>query len=161
EGAGAVDSEAELVVAAGAVEVGDEAAELALAEVGVDVALIEGAQVAVTDHVAADDRAATTAAVGVGEDRLDSAAGIRGAAVFFLIWSEALEGVPAEVGAAGAGGRRVVELLEAVLADVADRDSRLLGADGVEGEAEGVAEAVGIDLVAARLADEGVGGRDG
>ncbi len=51
------------------------------------------------DDVAADDRAAAAAAVGVGEDRLHGAAGVRGAAVFVLVRGEALEGVPAEVGA--------------------------------------------------------------
>ena len=153
---GLVDGEAELAVAAGPLQVGDEAAQLALAEVGVDVAPCRERQAAVADDVAADDRAAAAAAVRVGEDRLDRAARVGGAAVFVLVGGEALEGVPAEVGAARRGDGRVVELLELVLADVADRDPRLRGADRVEGEAEGVAQAVAVDLVAARLADEGV-----
>ena len=156
EGGRAFDREPELALAAGPLQVGDEAAQLALAEVGVDVALIESAQAAVADDVAADDRAAAAAAVGVGEDRFGRTAGVRGVTVFFGVGSEALERVPAEVGAARGRDGRVVELLELVLADVADRDPRLRGADRVEGEAEGVAQAVAVDLVAAALADERV-----
>src|SRR5204862_4879968 len=53
--------------------------------------------------------------------------------------------------------RQVVDLLVAVVADIADRE-RLRPA--VEGEAPGVAEAIGPDLVAARSADEWVVRRD-
>ena len=61
----------------------------------------------------------------VGEDRFDGPARVRRAAVFFLVGGEPLEGVPAEVGALRRGHGRVVDLLEAVLADVADREPRL------------------------------------
>ena len=61
EGGGGGDGEAELVVVGGPFQVGDEAAQLALAEVGVDVALIERGQATVGDDVAADDRAAAAA----------------------------------------------------------------------------------------------------
>src|SRR4051794_8368952 len=43
-----------------------------------------------------------------------------GCRCFRRVGSEVLESFPAEVGAAGAGERRVVELLEAVLADVGE-----------------------------------------
>src|SRR5436309_14361993 len=139
----------------------DEAAHDAGAVIGVEVAAAQRGWPTGPDHVAADDRAAATVAgVAVGEDRLGRAAGIGSAAVFFFVGVEALESVPAEVGAAGTGEGRVVKLLEAILADVADRDSRLPGGDRVEGEAERIAQAVGVDLVATRPADEGVVGRD-
>ncbi len=124
EGAGARDAEAEPAVAARALQVCDERAQLSLAEVGVDVAPAQPAEAGVADDIAADDRAAAGAAVGVGEDRFDGAAGVGRAAVFVRVPPESLKGVPAEVGAAGPGDGRVVELLEAVLADVADRDPR-------------------------------------
>src|SRR4051795_11380962 len=82
EGAGALDLEAELAVAAGPLQVGGERTQLSLAEVRVDVAAAQAAEAGVADHVTADDRAAATAAVRVGEDRLDGGAGVRGAAVF-------------------------------------------------------------------------------
>src|SRR4051812_904086 len=143
----------------GPLEGGEEAAQLPREEVGVDVAAAKSRGAGTGDDVPADDRAAVVAAVAVGEDRLDGAARIRGAAVFVAVLGEALEGVPAEVRAAGRGDRRVVELLELVLADVADRDPRLLRRGGVEGEAEGVAQPVAVDLIAAGLADERVVGR--
>ena len=91
EGAGRVDVQAEPVVAARPPQVGDEAAQLALAEVGVDVALVQRRQMPVGDYVAADDRATAAAAVRVGEDRLDRAAGVRRAAVGAAVGGEALE----------------------------------------------------------------------
>ena len=57
------DREAELVIAAGAPQARDEAAQLPLAEVGVDVAPCRESGGAVGDDVAADDRAAAAAAV--------------------------------------------------------------------------------------------------
>src|SRR3954452_2893603 len=127
EGRGAFDGGAEDAVAACPLQVRHEAAQLPLTEVGVDVAAPQAPQAGVADDVAADDRAAAVAAVAVGEDRFDGAAGIRGAAVFVAVFGEALEGVPAEVRPPGRPNRRVVDLLELVLADVADRDPRLLG----------------------------------
>ena len=71
------------MVAARPPEVGHEAAQLSLAEVGVDVAPAQRGEVGRVDDVAADDRAAAVAAVRVGEDRFGRAARVRGAAVFF------------------------------------------------------------------------------
>src|SRR5262249_62052762 len=93
-------------------------------------------------------------------DRFRRPARVGRAAVFVLVLGKALEGVPAEVGTARRAHGRVVELLELVLADVADRDPWLRAADLVEGEAERVAQAVAVDLVAAGLADERVAGGD-
>src|SRR6476659_5992993 len=146
EGAGSCHVQAERVLAARPLQVGDEAAQLSLAEIGIDVAFVERRQVPVGDHVAADDRAAAAAAVRVGEDRLDRAARVGGAAVRAPIGGEALERVPAEIGAVGYRHGRVVELLEAILADVADRDSGLLRRHRVEGEAERIAQAIAVDL---------------
>src|SRR5215218_33526 len=148
EGGGAFDREAEPALAAGATQVREEAAQLSLAEVRVDIAPAQRTEARILDRVAADDRAAAGAAVRVGEDRLDGAAGVGGAAVLVAVRREALERVPAEVGAGGGRDGGVVELLELVLADVADRDPGLSGARRVEGEAEGVAETVAVDLVA-------------
>src|SRR6185437_16106052 len=124
EGGGGGDGEAQFVVGGGAMEVGGEGAELALAVVGVDVAAAEGGGGRVGDDVAADHRATAIAGVGVGEDRFGRAAGVGRPRVFVGVGGAALEGVPAEVRAAGRGDRRVVDLLEAVLADVADREPR-------------------------------------
>ena len=99
---------------------------MALAVVGVDVAAVEGGQGAVGDDVAADHRAAAGARVGVGEDRLASSRPDPACPSLLRRTAEALDRVPAEVGAAGRGDGRVVDLLEAVLADVADRDPRVL-----------------------------------
>src|SRR5215203_3249837 len=148
EGTGGLNRQAEPAIVAGPLEVRDERAQLSLTEVGIDVAPAQAWQPRVADDVAADDRAAAAAAAAtVGEDRLDGAAGVRRAAVLVLVLREALEGVPAEVGAARPSHGRVIELLELVLPDVADRDPRLL-MGRVEREAKGVAQPVAVDLVA-------------
>ena len=69
-----------------------------------------------------------------------------------LPWREAraaLERAPAEVGAAALAAAHEVDLLDLVLADVADR--QVAGA-AVEGEAPGVAQAVAVDLPARAVA---------
>ena len=119
----------------------DQGAHLARAEVAVDVAVEERAQPRVADDVAADDRAGR-AGDAVDLDRLHGLA--RGRGMRARERGEALEVVPAEVGAVGRRQRQVVDLLEAVLADVADRDPRLARiGDEVEGEAVRVAQAAG------------------
>ena len=118
------DRRAEEPIAASPVQVRDEGSQLPLAEVGVDVVAPKRAEPGIADDVAADDRAAAVAAVGVGEDRFDGPARVRRAAVFVPVGGVALERVPAEVGARRGGDGGVVELLEPVLADVADRDPR-------------------------------------
>src|SRR5215210_1589683 len=78
---------------------------------------------------------------------------------------EALEVVPAEVGAVRGAEGQVVDLLEAVLPDVPDRDSRLAGmADQVEREAVGIAQTERVvrhgaagRVDAQQLAEPGVG----
>src|SRR4051794_10596031 len=59
--------------------------------------------------------------------------------------------------AAPAGTGSEVDLLACVLTDVADHH---VAVGLIEGEAPGVAQAVGPDLVATRPADEGVTGRN-
>src|SRR5881394_2369282 len=146
EGAGFGDTETELVVVARATQVGNEAAQLALAEVGVDVAFVERGEMLVGDHVTTDERAAAAAFVRVGEDRLDGPARIVGAAIFVFVGGESLECVPAEVGALRRGDGGVVDLLEAVLADVADHEPRVSRVrHPVEGETEGIAQAGAVD----------------
>src|SRR4051794_35765091 len=113
---------------------GGEAAQNTRAVVRVDVTAAQRARPSGAHNVAADDRAAAAvAAMAVVQDRLGRAAGVGGSAVFFFVGVKALEGVPAEIGALGAGESRVVELLEAVLADVADCDPRLRRGGRVEG----------------------------
>ena len=125
-------------------------AQLAGAEIGVEVAARERGDLGAAVDVAAHDRAAVGdvaagVVVRVGEDRR----GRPGAAP-----GEALAGRPAEVGAAPDGGRRrQVDLLPGALADVADGQ---VPGGGVEGEAPRVAEPRGPDLVA-RGAGCGVG----
>ena len=68
---------------------------------------------------------------------------------------ETLEVVPAEVGAAQGALSLVIDLLVAVLADVADQDP-----SAIEREAKRVAQAERVDLIAAGLAHERVAARD-
>src|SRR4051794_10599990 len=83
EGVWVFEVDAELAVVGRSFQGGNGRAQLPLAEVGVDVAAEQARQPRVADDVAADDRAAAaTAAVAVGEDRLDGAAWVRRAAVF-------------------------------------------------------------------------------
>src|SRR5438552_13063738 len=90
-------------------EVGVEGADVAAAVVAVDVLAVERAELAVTDEVASDHRAA--GAVGIGVDREDGWPGARSAIVWRRDKLVALVLRPAEVGAAGAPERLVVDLL--------------------------------------------------
>src|SRR5215211_4166300 len=109
----------------------------AAAEVAEDVAAVQRRDGAVADHHAARDRA-----VAVG--------GLAG-----RVAAAALEGAPAEVPAAA--GAHEVDLLDLVLADVADRQ---VAVAAVEREPPRVAQPVGVDLVArAGPPDEGVRAR--
>src|SRR5581483_3937578 len=152
---GVGDVDARAPVAARAVEVGHEAPDLALVEVGVEVAAPEAGQGAAVDDEAAGDRAAAEGLavrprVRVLEDRRPVAGGARPAHVM-----AALVERPAEVRSPGAPQAQVIHLLEAVLADVRDRDPA-----PVEGEAEGVAQAHREDRVAPGAPDERVAARD-
>ena len=128
-----------------------QGADRARAEVGVDVAAVEGAEARVADHVTADDRAAAVAAeVGVRRVRIvegwwDEGVGGRRRApgAGRRTRQQALLAVPAVVGVGAAGNAREgawseVDLLARVQADVADRH---VAGEAVEGEAEGVAQA--------------------
>ncbi len=132
---------------------GDEAAQPAGVEVGVQVAAAEAPQPAAPDHVAADDRAAHGPAVSgrvpVLEDRLLVVTRSPGLVVARMVEAVvALEAIPAEVRAAQAPARLVVDLLPAVLAHVAEHDPT-----AVEREPVRVAQAARVDLVLARPAD--------
>src|SRR4029453_9209754 len=105
----------------------------------------------VADDVAAGHRAARVMRIG---ERGEDGGAPRNAAPED---GESLVGGPAEVRAARSRDRQVVDLLIAVVADVADRD-RLGGA--VEREAPRVAQAVGPDLVPAGSPYERVVGGD-
>jgi hypothetical protein len=85
------------------------------------------------------------------------------AEAFRQVGTEALTAVPAVVVAtarddAVAGARRPVDLLVGILADVGDDHA---AAEEVEGEAPGIAQPVGPDLVTTGPADERVVGGDG
>ena len=132
-----------------------EAVEISGAVVAVDVAAVEGRKRAVADDVAAGDGAGAPV-VAVFEDRRDR---VRGGLVLVEAVGS-LKGRPAEVGPLGLALLPVVDLLEGVLADVADRDRAGLG---VEAEAPRISQPVGVDLRpgARGPVDERVVWRDG
>ena len=151
------DVEAEAALLAGpSTEPRAEAVQLPGAVVGEhvvadDLSAADPGEPWIADHVAAVDGAAGMVRIGQrGEDRgaAREAPPERG---------ESLEGRPAEVRASRLGDRQVVDLLVAVVADIADCD-RLR--PPVEGEAPRVPQAVGPDLVPSGPADERVVGRD-
>src|SRR4051794_11503373 len=141
---------------------GNQRADLAGAEVPVDVAEEERAQPGAPDHVATDERTLRSGEA-VDLDRLHGPT--RRRRMGPRVGSEAFEIVPPEVGAGRSRKGEVVDLVEAILADVPDRDAWLTGiGDQVEREPEGVAQADRIDphSVGARidlqqLAEAGVG----
>src|SRR5829696_7255217 len=121
------------------------------ADVAEDVAAVEGRHRAVADHHAAGDGAVAPAV-----EALDDRPHVAGRRLARRIPAAALERAPAEVLAAAAAHE--VDLLDLVLADVADRQ---VAVAAVEREAPGVAQAVGVDLAAgARAPAERVPARD-
>ena len=132
---------------------GDEAADLGVGGVGVEEAAVLAGEPVIADDGSrrsprrlrsrVEGRAAWPGAElsysWMGKDGF-------GATRAGVIGTRALEARPAEVGAAGGALGAVVDLLAAALADVADRDR---AGDRVEGEAERVAQADRVDLVAA------------
>ena len=163
------DGEALGAIAAGKTSAArqDKRADLFRAVVGVEVAAVEVAEAWVADDVAADDRAAKGGAaarifVRVVEDRFGEAARGRARRRWIRVGDEALAAVPAVVGAGAAddSGRRArgdVDLLAGVLPDVGDHH---VARRPIEGEAPGIAQPVGPDLVAACRRGEGIAGRD-
>ena len=117
-----------------------ERADLAVVVVGVEVAADEACERRVADHVPADHRRAARGRV-VGQRRDHGSAD--GAARPAGPSDQPLTAGPAEVGAARARERDPVELLARALAHVADQQ---VAVGAVEGEAVGVAQAVGEDL---------------
>src|SRR4051795_13732756 len=102
----------------------DQTPDVSGAEVGVDVATVEQAEVGVVDDVGADDRAVALGGMVVHLDWEDRSAvvGIRVRATAHFEAGVPLTRRPAEVGALGALARDVVDLLPGVLPDVADRE---------------------------------------
>src|SRR3954453_8509620 len=101
----------------------DQTPDVSGAEVGVDVATVEQAEVGVVDDVGADDRAVAVAAVILDDDRRDPRSVVRvGVGTAEVVWRKALVGGPAEVRTLGAAARQVVDLLPGALSDVADRE---------------------------------------
>src|SRR5215216_994760 len=117
----------------------------AAAEVAEDVAAVQRRDGAVADHDARDR------AVAVAVEALHHRAHVAGGGLAGRVAAAALEGAPAEVPAAA--GAHEVDLLDLVLADVADRQ---VAVAAVEREPPRVAQPVGVDLVArAGPPDEG------
>jgi hypothetical protein len=149
------DVDAERAVALPPPPVRDEAAELARAEVRIQVAAAEASQRPVADDVAADDRAAAPG-MRILEDRRLVVVSGSGCLVVARKPKAmvALEVVPAEVGAAKAPAPLIIDLLEPILADVPDQDPA-----AVEREPVGIAQSERVDLVLAGPADERVASR--
>ena len=120
----------------------NDRAQVADAEVGVEVATEQRRQPRVAHDVAAGDRLA--AGLVVLEDRGHVDARGRARRDRAVVWQRALEAPPAEVRPAPAR-RGEVDLLGVVLADVAEQQVAGLA---VEGEAKRVAQPVGVDLAA-------------
>ena len=115
-----------------------------LAEVAEHVAPGQPRQLPVADDDAAGDRAPALAVAARDDGRH-----VAGRALPRRVARAALERTPAEVGAAALAAAHEVDLLDLVLADVADRQ---VARAAVEGEAPGVAQAVAVDLPARAVA---------
>jgi hypothetical protein len=121
----------------------------------------------VADDVAADDRATEGGAptgifVRVVEDRVGEAARGRAHSRWIRVGDETLPAVPAVVGAGSADDARRrtrgdVDLLASVLPYVGDHH---VASRSIEGEAPGIAQPVGPNLLAIRRPGEGIAGRD-
>src|SRR5438874_1399978 len=111
--------------------------DVGLAVVAVEIAAVEPGQARVAHHVAADQRAEAVL-VGGRDLRRDGSGGIPGAVAM-----EALEHAPPVVRAAAGAAGLEVDLLELVLADIADRQ---VARPPVEAEAVWVPEPVDPDL---------------
>src|SRR2546421_7783517 len=120
-----VDSQAGRLVAARALRREPHGEDVGPAVVAVDVASVQGRQPRIAHHVAADE-GAEARRVAWSELRRNGAGGPSGAVAV-----KALEDAPPVVGAAARSLLLEVDLLEQVLADVADREGA-----GQAGEAE-------------------------
>src|SRR4051794_27524631 len=108
------------------------------------------------DRTVADDDAAGDGAVAAAVEALDDRAHVAGSGLAGRVAAAALERAPAEILAAAAAHE--VDLLDRVLADIADRE--VPGA-AVEGEPPRIAQPVAVDLGAgAGAAHERVRARD-
>ena len=125
-----------------ATEAGNEAADVAVAEIRVEVTAGEARQAWVADHVSADDRAAVGVGIGEGREYGWVVTGVSG------VWLVALPSGPAEVPPLGGRPGDVIDLLARTRPHVTDREP---AGGRVKRESPWVPKAVAVDLVSAAV----------